>query len=327
MIVDMHAHLVPPSLVAELSSGRAQFPSVAIEPAQNSVRLAFAGGVFTRPINPGLSNIEKRLTWMRDNGIERQVNGGWLDMFGYELPAEEGADWSRLINQHLLAAGKETPEIVPLATVPLQSGAHAEAVLSEALDMGFPGVMIGTQPRGIGGALDDPDLEPFWETASRRGAVVVVHPTYDPRDERLLDYDLINAMGRVCDLSVAAARMLYAGMPQRYSGARIVFVTGGGALPYALGRLARNHALHSSDYADPVEGLRQFYFDTVLFRPEALAFLIELVGSGRVMLGSDQPFPIGDPKPCAIVESLQLGDGDRRRLLGDNAVALFGLAS
>lgn len=326
MIIDSHAHLVPPSLVAELSEGQARFPSVAIEPANNSIRLAFAGGAFTRPINPGLSNIEKRLAWMRDNGIDRQVNGGWLDMFGYELPADEGADWSRLINEHLLRASEQTPEIVPLATVPLQSGRHAEAVLSEALDMGFPGVMIGTQPRGIGGALDDADLEPFWETASHREAVVIVHPTYDPRDARLLDYELINAIGRTCDLTIAAARMLYAGLPGRYPGARIVLVTGGGALPFAVGRLARNQALHQ-DYADPVSGLSGFYFDTLVFQPDALAFLIGLVGCGRIMLGSDQPFPIGDPKPRAVIDALELDEGDRARLLSTNAGALFGLAS
>jgi aminocarboxymuconate-semialdehyde decarboxylase len=325
MIVDSHAHFVPPSLIADLAEGRARFPSVAVEPAQGSIRLAFAGGGFTRPINPGLSGIDRRLAWMRENGIDRQVNGGWLDMFGYELPADEGADWARLINEHLMAAGRKTPEIVPLATVPLQSGRRAEAVLAEALDAGFAGVMIGTQPRGIGGGLDDADLEPFWDTASRREAVVMVHPTYDPRDERLLDYDMINAVGRTCDLTIAAARMLYAGLPQRYPGARIVLVTGGGALPFALGRLARNHVLKPQDYADPEEGLARLYFDTLVFRPDALAFLIELVGCEKLMLGSDQPFPIGDQKPMAVIDALKLSDGERKQLLSANAVSLFRL--
>ena len=36
-------------------------------------------------------------------GIDRQVVGGWLDMFGYELPAAEGERWSRLANEHLKA--------------------------------------------------------------------------------------------------------------------------------------------------------------------------------------------------------------------------------
>jgi aminocarboxymuconate-semialdehyde decarboxylase len=42
-------------------------------------------------------------------------------------------------------------------------------VLSEAMAMGFPGVMIGTQPKGVGGVLDDPSLNPFWEMADKTG--------------------------------------------------------------------------------------------------------------------------------------------------------------
>ena len=41
-----------------------------------------------------------------------------------------------------------------LAAVPLQDGVLAARVLEEALDNGFEGAMIGTQPRGVGGNLD-----------------------------------------------------------------------------------------------------------------------------------------------------------------------------
>ena len=104
---------------------------------------------------------------MDEQKIERQVVGGWLDMFGYELPAEEGARWSRLINTHLAQAAKAEPRFVPLATVPLQDGARAAEVLREAHAAGFKGAMIGTQPKGKGGVLDDPALDPFWEAANR----------------------------------------------------------------------------------------------------------------------------------------------------------------
>ena len=58
-------------------------------------------------------------------------------------------------------------------------------VLEEALDTGFTGAMIGTQPKGATGVLDDPDLDPFWEAASRRKATLFVHPTFGARDDRL----------------------------------------------------------------------------------------------------------------------------------------------
>src|SRR5262245_4770481 len=100
---------------------------------------------------------------MEKNGIARQVVGGWVDMFGYELPAAEGAAWAGLINAHLRAAAEAEPRFVPLATVPLQDGAAAAEVLRAATAAGFPGAMIGTLPRGPGSVLDSPDLAPFWQ--------------------------------------------------------------------------------------------------------------------------------------------------------------------
>ena len=69
---------------------------------------------------------------------------------------------------------------------------------------------------------------------------------------------------------------------------------GGGALPYMLGRLARNVEIPGHDYADPIEGFKTLFFDTVLFDPRALNFLRDVVGAEKIMLGSDYPFPIGD---------------------------------
>ncbi len=51
--------------------------------------------------------------------------------------------------------------------------------------------MIGTQPKGASGVLDDPDLTPFWEAASARQATLFVHPTFGARDDRLKAYGLV----------------------------------------------------------------------------------------------------------------------------------------
>ena len=96
--------------------------------------------------------------------------GGWPDWFGYELPAAEGEAWCRLVNEALLAATAGS-RFVPLAAVPLQDGARAAAVLTEAMAAGFPGAMIATLPRGIGSVLDAADLDPFWAAADEFGAL------------------------------------------------------------------------------------------------------------------------------------------------------------
>jgi aminocarboxymuconate-semialdehyde decarboxylase len=78
-------------------------------------------------------------------------------------------------------------------------------------------------------------------------------------------------------------------------------------------------------YADPEEVPRRCYFDSPVFQPEALCFLCAKVGADRVMLGSDYPFPIGDPAPVRVVEESGFGPEDRKLILGGTAAAIFGL--
>ncbi|MDP7603461.1 MAG: hypothetical protein QF546_06455, partial [Alphaproteobacteria bacterium] len=159
MIVDIHAHYVPQKMLDALASGAAGFANVELLREGDTFKLAFAGRPATRPINPKLRETELRQAWMSENGIDIQVCGGWLDSFGYELPADDGAAWSRFLNEHLVRAAPDAPFLAPLGSVPLQDGELAAAVLDEALDAGLKGVMIGTQPQGDSGVLDDPALD------------------------------------------------------------------------------------------------------------------------------------------------------------------------
>jgi len=133
MIVDCHAHLVPPELLAAIRKDAARFPNVRQIEDQGSLAFAFAGAKPTRPVSKPLSDIPARLSWIAKQGIDKQVVGGWVDMFGYELAGAEGEAWARLTNDALLAAAKAGPHFVPLATVPLGDGARAGAVLKDAI--------------------------------------------------------------------------------------------------------------------------------------------------------------------------------------------------
>jgi aminocarboxymuconate-semialdehyde decarboxylase len=266
-----------------------------------------------------------RLKWMDEQKIERQVVGGWLDMFAYEVPAEEGAKWSRLINTHLAQTAKSEPRFVPLATVPLQDGARAAEVLREAHAAGFKGAMIGTQPKGKGGVLDDPTLKPFWETANELGSVIFIHPVFESGDDRVHDYGMANAVGRITDTLIAMSRLIYAGHVTRYANAKIVAGIGGAALPYVIGRLRRNYSLDKDKLGDPDAALAAMYYDTIVQDPRALRYLADIVGADRIMMGSDMPFPIGDLAPLKIVGETSFSDSERAAINGRLAQRLFGL--
>ena len=82
----------------------------------------------------------------------------------------------------------------------------AADVLKEAMQSCFGGAMIGTLPKGLSGNLDDGALDPFWQAASDLKAGLFLHPMFLCGEPRLADYDLVNAIGRVADTSIAVAR-------------------------------------------------------------------------------------------------------------------------
>jgi len=260
---------------------------------------------------------------MDAQGIDRQVVGGWLDMFGYELPAAEGERWSRLANEHLKAQADSERRLIPLATVPLQDGGRAAQVLRGAHAAGFRGAMIGTQPKGVGGVLDDRSLDPFWRAADDLGAVLFIHPVFESGDARVHDYGMANAVGRITDTLIAVSRIIYAGHILRYRNAKIIVGIGGAALPYVIGRLRRNYEVDRDKLKDPDASLAALYYDTLVHDARALRLLADVVGADRIMLGSDAPFPIGDLSPMKVVAAGGFSAVQMQAINGGLAERLF----
>ena len=144
IVIDVHAHFTPKLMSERFEVNAAKFPDVKLVKSDKGVTLQFPGTAPTRPIMPGLSDLAGRQAWMDKAGIDHQVVGGWLDSFGYELPAAQGAAWSRYLNDCMWEQFRDERRFSALATVPLQDGKLAAEVLAEAMERGFAGVMVGT---------------------------------------------------------------------------------------------------------------------------------------------------------------------------------------
>ena len=324
MIVDCHAHMVPPDLLTAIRKDAAKFPSVKQTETDHGVALSFAGAKPIRPVSKPLSDIPARLAWMDKNGIDKQVCGGWVDMFGYEVQGAEGEAWATMTNDALMAAAKAQPRFVPLATVPLGDGARAASVLKAAMKAGFPGAMIGTLPRGVGSVLDAADLDAFWQAADETGAFIHIHPSFDAGDVRVNDFGLANGLGRVTDAVIAIARLISAGHVAKYKNVKFFAPIGGAALPFVLGRLKKNYSI-TPGIGDPVAGVAALYTDTILHDVRILKFVVEMLGTEKLMLGSDMPFPIGDHEPTKIVAAAGLSAAQTASINGGLAQKLFNI--
>jgi len=136
---------------------------------------------------------------------------------------------------------------------------------------------------------------------------------------------MANAVGRITDTLIAVSRLIYAGHIARYANAKVVVGIGGAALPYVIGRLRRNYELDKANLGDPDLALASLYYDTIVQDARTLRYLVDIVGSGRIMIGSDMPFPIGDPAPLKIVDATALSDAERTALHHGTAQRLLGL--
>jgi len=100
---------------------------------------------------------------------------------------------------------------------------------------------------------------------------------------------------------VMVANLMYSGALDELQALQILLAHGGGFTPYQIGRLVHGHKVRDEARANtrtsPRELLRRFHFDSLVFEPEALRYLIDLVGADRVCIGTDAPFDMADDDP------------------------------
>jgi aminocarboxymuconate-semialdehyde decarboxylase len=73
------------------------------------------------------------------------------------------------------------------------------------------------------------------------------------------------------------------------------------------------------------EYLRRFHYDYLTYHPEGFLFLMSLVGSDRIVVGTDSFNAMDIEYPSAVVEQFNLPAVDRDRILKGNAMRLLGL--
>jgi aminocarboxymuconate-semialdehyde decarboxylase len=76
----------------------------------------------------------------------------------------------------------------------------------------------------------------------------------------------------------------------------------------------------------PTEYLRQLYFDTLVFTPEALRHLAAQVGPSQLVIGTDDPFGWTKTAVDHIFATPGFTDAQRAAMLGETASKLLGLA-
>lgn len=323
--VDVHAHYVPPQFLDAIEREPARYGVGLERGSDGRIRVLFPGQPYTRPLLPGLLDLEQRAKQLDAAGVRHQILATWMDVVGYALPGELGARWSRRYNECLADAVKATTgRFSGVATLPVQDPKRAAEELAYAVQqLGLRGAQIGTNV--LGKNLADAGLDPLWEAASALKAPIILHPWHVVGEERMHRHGMVRVIGYPADTTLAASSIIFGGIADRFPELAIVLLHGGGFYPYQAGRFERQYGLEPAPKAQrsALDRLRWFHYDTITHLPAALRYLVDLVGVERVVLGSDAPFDIGDLAPVESVKKAGLGDAGERAIFESNPARLF----
>ena len=198
---------------------------------------------------------------------------------------KQSAYLASLVNDALAKVKTErSKRFTSLATLPLNDHAASVKELDRVMSMGFAGVMVYASVDGV--QLRDERYWPLWERANEHGAVVHIHPNYPPGVEAMEDFWLMPLVGFMFDTTLAAAGLVFAGIPSVSRASSGSSGHLGGAIPYLAERLDRGFEAYPECRVNidrpPSEYLKTFYYDTVNFDTKALRLATRVCGTVAV---------------------------------------------
>ncbi len=276
---------------------------------------------------------DERIRAMDAQGIDVEalsINPVW-----YKADRDLAQKVIRLQNEKLAEACAANPErFVAFATVALQyPDLAAEQAVEGVKKFGLRGISVGASCNGED--LSDPKFHPFWAKAEELGVLVFMHPqnagvASQIRDRLKGNGALDNVIGNPLETTIALSHLIFEGTLDRYPGLKICAAHGGGYLPSYAARSDAGCVTFPDRCPRPLkkkptEYLRQMYYDTIVFTPEALRHLAAEVGHDRIVMGTDYPFPWTKTAVDHILGTPGFSDAERAAMLGGTAAKLLGI--
>jgi predicted TIM-barrel fold metal-dependent hydrolase len=303
VIVDVHAHFLPPVYRAALADAGIDRPD------------GF-------PYVPG---------WSADGAIEAMARHG-IDaaLLSLSSPgvafARDPAGLARAVNE----AGAEAVRAHSrsfglLACLPLPDvDAAAEAIRVAADDLGAEGFVLMTNYDGT--YLGDPRFDPVMAELDRRGALTALHPTSPPQADAVSLGKPRPMLEFPFDTTRAVVNLVLSGTLRRFPRIRMIVPHAGAALPVLADRVQGFTRAFGED-VDVHSALRGLYYDLAGDPlPHALPALLRLAGHEQVLYGSDTPFNPAAGIAAGIYRLRStdtLAEDERRAVLGANARRLI----
>jgi aminocarboxymuconate-semialdehyde decarboxylase len=274
--------------------------------------------------------IEKRLAAMDSQAVDMEVLS--INPFWYDRDRDLAAKIVKIQNEKLAELCASKPDrFAAFASLTLQAPDLAVQELETAVKkQGLKGAAIGDVVNGV--EFSDPKFNPVWAKAEELGVPLFIHPQgVAELNKRLAGNGWLgNTIGNPLSTTIALSHLIFEGTFDRYPGLKVIAAHGGGFLPSYADR--SDHACLVGPKGcnpdvklkkEPTEYLKQIYFDSLIFSPEAIRHLVAQVGASQVVLGSDYPYPWEMNPVGPILATESLSDDQKADILGRTAGKLF----
>jgi aminocarboxymuconate-semialdehyde decarboxylase len=275
----------------------------------------------------------ERLRQMDAQGID--VEALSINPYWYTAERELARQLIAIQNEKLAELCAARPDrFVAFATVALQHPDLAAEQLEDGITrLGLCGVSIGGSVNGE--ELSDPKFHPFWAKAEELGVLVFLHPQGVPDLEKRLQGNglLTNVIGNPLETTIALSHLIFEGTLDRFPGLKLCAAHGGGYLPSYSARSDHGCLTFPERCSKtplkkrPSEYVRDLYYDSIVFTPEALRHLVAECGASQIVMGTDYPYPWTSTAVEHILDTPSLSDAERAAILGDTACKLLHIKS
>lgn len=237
---------------------------------------------------------EEHISWLDKVGTDVQlVSARPYSLMHSEKPGRIVDWWAQSVNDSIATqVGFYPNRLQGIANLPQIWGEPISCVFDEldrcANELGFVGALVNPDPSEGRGTLEVPGLgHEYW------------YPLY----EKLVAYQMpmfIHSCGCVSERenqslhfineeSVAIMSLIQSDVFEVFPDLKVIVPHGGGAIPYQVGRFTGTYWQGTGKEGTFLDAIRQVYFDTALYTPEALDLLVNVIGSDRIVLGTERP--------------------------------------
>ena len=291
-----------------------------------------SAGPAVRGVDETFIELDKRLAAMDAQAVDMEVLS--INPIWYGRDRDLAGQIVKMQNEKLAELCASKPDrFAAFASLTLQAPDLAVQELETAVKkQGLKGAAIGGNVGGV--AFADAKFHPVWAKAEELGVPLFIHPQGVPELNKLLAGNgwLSNAIAYPVETTIALSHLIFEGTFDRFPRLKVIAAHGGGFLPSYADR--SDHACLVNPAGcdpniklakQPTEYLKQIYFDSLVFTPEAIRHLVAQVGAGQIVLGSDYPYPWQLHPADHIFASTSLSDDEKADILGRTAAKLFNM--